>query len=475
MNEINCYLIQDIMPIYIEDEVSEKTKKIIEEHFSQCNECRQLYENLKKKAFEDINIKEKEVSNEKRFILKVKKTVITISIVLIIIIATTNVLSYGVGRLRGMFNERFKFAVEDDMFIEVNSEKFMEGKSIVLDKVLLDNSITSLIIKSYYDLDKFDSITLKDDKGNYYGKVFTFLNSIPAKYQKEDGITVLNFKAVNEGVKTLTLEMFKWKPHPSRKVSFEINIDGKGPFENSAEYSEVFNGNIEGVDLDIDRIVCGLSQSKIYYTFDYEKTPFDGINHGWSYNDIINNKGKMIVKDTTGNKIPVLSIEDITYLKDMEQGIKKRRYRDFEAILNPIPEGSRKLRIRFDELYGYYNLKNREFTIDFKNKENIEIDKKYQVNNMLLTVQSAKLNNDMIELKYKVEDSNGKIINDYILDARIRHCNDKYAVPKEGKFTKINGTNTVLLTANDETKYVISLSKLGVELKSNEFEIELND
>lgn len=40
---IPCTIIRDIMPIYLEDECSEETKKLIEEHLQECEKCREYY------------------------------------------------------------------------------------------------------------------------------------------------------------------------------------------------------------------------------------------------------------------------------------------------------------------------------------------------------------------------------------------------------------------------------------------------
>ncbi len=39
MDKINCYLIKDLLPLYIDDMVSEETKALIKEHLVTCKEC----------------------------------------------------------------------------------------------------------------------------------------------------------------------------------------------------------------------------------------------------------------------------------------------------------------------------------------------------------------------------------------------------------------------------------------------------
>ena len=40
MNKINCNIIKDILPLYVDNIVSEDTKKLVEEHLLNCNDCK---------------------------------------------------------------------------------------------------------------------------------------------------------------------------------------------------------------------------------------------------------------------------------------------------------------------------------------------------------------------------------------------------------------------------------------------------
>ena len=43
-----CKIIQDLLPNYIEKLTSEETNNYIEEHFKECSECKQVFEDLQK-------------------------------------------------------------------------------------------------------------------------------------------------------------------------------------------------------------------------------------------------------------------------------------------------------------------------------------------------------------------------------------------------------------------------------------------
>ncbi|MBU5335215.1 zf-HC2 domain-containing protein [Intestinibacter bartlettii] len=52
MSKLKCSIVEDLMPLYIEDLLSEETKKDIELHLDECEDCKEVYDELK----EDVNL-----------------------------------------------------------------------------------------------------------------------------------------------------------------------------------------------------------------------------------------------------------------------------------------------------------------------------------------------------------------------------------------------------------------------------------
>ncbi|MCP1530342.1 MULTISPECIES: anti-sigma factor family protein [Bacillus] len=44
---MSCYLIEELLPLYIEGDTSAGTNKIIAEHLQTCESCRQLYQEMR--------------------------------------------------------------------------------------------------------------------------------------------------------------------------------------------------------------------------------------------------------------------------------------------------------------------------------------------------------------------------------------------------------------------------------------------
>lgn len=68
MKKTKCMIIQDILPLYVDDVVCEDTKELVDEHISSCENCARLVNNMKK----DINMSSF-VMNESEDIKVVKK------------------------------------------------------------------------------------------------------------------------------------------------------------------------------------------------------------------------------------------------------------------------------------------------------------------------------------------------------------------------------------------------------------------
>ena len=66
MEKINCNVIQDILPLYIDDVVSDDTKELVEEHLQNCEICQRVYHETKTDLENDmkVSVQTKESSNE---------------------------------------------------------------------------------------------------------------------------------------------------------------------------------------------------------------------------------------------------------------------------------------------------------------------------------------------------------------------------------------------------------------------------
>lgn len=72
MNKISCNIIGDLLPLYVDGAVSEDTKKLVEEHLAECEECKKAAEEMGKELV--LPVHETVRAEETSFLQKMKKT-----------------------------------------------------------------------------------------------------------------------------------------------------------------------------------------------------------------------------------------------------------------------------------------------------------------------------------------------------------------------------------------------------------------
>ncbi|WP_313162793.1 zf-HC2 domain-containing protein [Sedimentibacter sp.] len=90
MNKINCNIIKDLLPLYIDNLTSNESNEIIEEHLNSCNECQIVYEQMNTpiEAEQEQN-RENEIDYLKKVKTKtIKNYVFVFSIIAIIAVLT---------------------------------------------------------------------------------------------------------------------------------------------------------------------------------------------------------------------------------------------------------------------------------------------------------------------------------------------------------------------------------------------------
>jgi len=94
MNKISCEIINDIMPLYVEDMASDGTKRMVEEHIEECLECRSKLSEMK----QEIDISIDNIITPMTF-LKRKLFQRKISIIILSVLATFTIIILGIVHL----------------------------------------------------------------------------------------------------------------------------------------------------------------------------------------------------------------------------------------------------------------------------------------------------------------------------------------------------------------------------------------
>lgn len=78
-----CKIVQDILPNYIEQLTSEETNQYVEEHLNSCEECKNIYENMKS----EMNLNENKINNrEVKYIKKFNNKMKILKLIIFIIL-----------------------------------------------------------------------------------------------------------------------------------------------------------------------------------------------------------------------------------------------------------------------------------------------------------------------------------------------------------------------------------------------------
>ena len=99
MNKYPCEMIGDLIPLYIEDDVSKITKDIIENHLQQCEDCSLLVLEQSSKQIDIGEIKEQlpQARTFKKFMKRLKIWIAAIGILALFVAIGMGVLGYKVG------------------------------------------------------------------------------------------------------------------------------------------------------------------------------------------------------------------------------------------------------------------------------------------------------------------------------------------------------------------------------------------
>ena len=149
MNKMECYVIGDLLPLYIDNACSEQTAKDVEAHLETCEKCRKLYGEMKSDVKEAIHTPE---FDSKGIFNHIRRNIIGIIIALAAIIScfVINLEAAWAGGPATVAN----LAVTISYIVFWSAFSFFSGKysplvrtSFVISIITLVSSLTGLIVQ----------------------------------------------------------------------------------------------------------------------------------------------------------------------------------------------------------------------------------------------------------------------------------------------------------------------------------------
>ena len=152
--KLNCKVIEDLLPLYLDEVCSEESRKLVEEHLSECEVCRKLVESITEIKYEKIE-KEEHVETEvvKRSFKRVRRRWGSRVAATVLIILTLGIMTFDEIRGQGI-----AFTNLDDIYRCVKYvhyienwkyEKAAEMVNFAYDDYKLVESVAHMTMKEY--------------------------------------------------------------------------------------------------------------------------------------------------------------------------------------------------------------------------------------------------------------------------------------------------------------------------------------
>lgn len=187
MSEINCNIVKDLMPLYIDGIVSDETAGEIQEHIEQCNECQEEYKALTQNLTlpSNTNIQQENSRALKAFSRKLKSKKIMVSFISVIITVLVTFAGYMVYQNVGVVHDYlspFKIVSlrdgKTDIWKQVyfEDQDYLEFDSIFYSRKVVNDANSAGIVE----------IRISDTVGNIVIDNFTVLPGETADLKQLD-------------------------------------------------------------------------------------------------------------------------------------------------------------------------------------------------------------------------------------------------------------------------------------------------
>lgn len=226
----DCEIIKDLLPNYVENLVSETTKEYVEQHISNCSECREILDNMKRDKIvehkEFYNEEQAEIKNIKKYRRKSILTKLMILILIIVVISGAGIFSKYAHNSSVIFTaynklqevkdtENFKITIEEHDSSEASGEVhtikyyYKDGKY----KKEMYSSDNTKYSQIYYEEINSNSYIFIDENTNEL--INSNANSLMQKSDFFVMFTDINFNATDKGI----------LPNLTSMLSFDIRTE----------------------------------------------------------------------------------------------------------------------------------------------------------------------------------------------------------------------------------------------------------
>ena len=174
MSKINCYIAKDLLPLYVDDVLSEESKNEIENHISTCADCKKEHDLVKKNLIIPIDNDSVILKKIKRKLLNKKIIVSAISSVLALAIGT-GCFCYYILYATTIPYEKENFSIEQvDNTLNINYTKgaYYKTTRIMSENIVVDGEEKTVDILFFEEtLSSKREKTNTDDKNSKHSDI----------------------------------------------------------------------------------------------------------------------------------------------------------------------------------------------------------------------------------------------------------------------------------------------------------------
>lgn len=272
MKPKECSLIQEILPLYVEDLVNQETVEYIKEHLAACADCAQEWENFIR-PLPDPLPREKlstERGTENKLFARLKKTVIAVVLLVVMGGAGLAYASYNAGKNVGLDDPSYRFAKELDLFTEIRQSRTVDGIQVNIEQGLFDSTRSVLFLNFSAPVKDIPHLNITDESGLQY--------EMRSSKGWQNKYFIFEFEPL--ALEAQNISLFLTIGDQARETSeFTIPVD----VVKTAQYTTIIYPNQEkqvpNLRITLDKAVLGVSEAEFRVRFDW---PVDGSVDGIS-------------------------------------------------------------------------------------------------------------------------------------------------------------------------------------------------
>ncbi|WP_366921542.1 zf-HC2 domain-containing protein [Metallumcola ferriviriculae] len=479
MDEIDreqCEVIQDLLPIYADDELSAAGTKMVEEHLAGCRNCKEALLVYKEQLFEHDEIVVEE--NRRKFVLLpwVSGKRLAWVLVLILFIGAGGLSwAYQAGKVTALRDPEYRRAFKENLFTPVHQTKKIGPYEVTVERMLIDAAQTVVFYEIEPEIQEGERLELviSDQDGRVYEPMSGF------SYSGEEH--VLELKPVSPKASQLSLA-FRLEGAPA-EGEFIVAVEPAAVQASTSEWWPGIKREAGPVEFGLEHVILGLTKSQVNLRAFW---PLDQDIRGVGFGLFPPVGPKMREDGSAGSasgsfynvRPGMAALPWYAELVDMEN----RRKAELEQLglktdslsggitasfnFQPLPETTSEVQFTLPNtyLYRYVNDKeHQEISIELNDGQEEKLDKTVSGNGKQIRLTSAKRERSALILQFELIEAGSASLPSYVPEFIVVHPKGFETPGRSLEFSSENGTGTVMLYS-DEWPTTVRLKSIGEQL-----------